>query len=926
MEEKIKKNSFKTRAFIVLIFIAIVACMLFINLRGTYLEYLEIGENYIEVFWTNIKYNYMGFLIIFIISFLSIYTTTMLIKKGLKQFFKEENKLMPKLPNKSISFIISIIISIAINNSFSQNLMLALNSASFEIADPIFNKDIGYYVFLRPFIYMIISYIAILIIGLAIYTAAYYIIAFNVYFDKGISIETLKKNTFIKQIFMYIFIVSILIGVTCIFKAQDILFERFINLKDQEKTYLYGAGFSSVVIKMWGYRILAFLIPIITFLSIKAFKKGEKRKTVAILTGVPIYLVGLFVVLFVFQMIIVKPNELSREKKYISNNIKFTKDAYNINVDEIEIQHTGTITEEEIENYSDILENIPIINSNMVEKTLMEYQRSTGYYTYPNVQISKYNIDGEDKLIYMSPREIVTDNGRTYPDKTYKYTHGYGIILADTTTVTEDGQIKYLQKDFTSTENVISIKEPRIYFGTKTNDTIVTNSKSITEFDYPLNSSTNTENIYEGSAGINLNFLDRMILAINKTEIGLIFTTNIKNDSKILPNRNIVERAKKIAPFLTYDENPYMVIDEDGSLKWVLDAYTTSNNYPYSQVSILEFEDGRKEKINYIRNSVKVIIDAYNGDIQFYITDRNDPIIMAYRNIYPTLFVELNEKIPESISKHFVYPEILYKIQADMLSRYHNIQSDILFRNDDVWQYSTHSTTKNIATSVPIKPYYVPTKENVSDKPSLSLVVPYTPYGKQNIISYLIGNYDENGNSKLTLYKFANGSNVLGTAQLDAQIGQDAAISKEINDLNIAGVKVVKDIVIVPVNNTLLYVESIYQISTNESLVPELKKVIVASGSKVAIGNNLKDAMTKLLSKSAIDIEIQNTDDKDELIDLIIKANLNLESSLNTADWEMIGKDIQKLQELISKLEILEGEENKNTNGNIIENTILDNF
>ena len=909
------KNKFVNRMFIVLGFIFVVSCILLIGLRGTYLEYLEIGENYTEIFWIDMQYKYMGIVATFMVSFFSIYTTTVLIKKGLKQFFKEENKEMPKLPNKSISFIVSTMISIGLSGIFSEKLILLLNSTSFAINDPIFNKDIGYYMFLRPFIYMVLIYIIILIIGLAIYTALYYIVVFNKYFSKGISLETLKKNTFIKQIYSCIFIISLFIGLSFIFRSQDILFERFINLKDQSRTYLYGAGFTAVYIKVWGYRILAVLIPIAVFLAIKAFKKNERRKIAGTLISVPIYLIILFVVLTAFQGLIVKPNELGREKNYINYNIQFTKDAYGINMDEIELQNSGTITEQEMADYAEIFKNIPIVNSNTVSKTLEVYQDNTGYYIYPDINMAKHNISGEDKLIYLAPRAIVTESGRTYPDRTYKYTHGYGIIAADATSVTELGQIQYLQKDFINTDDVVNITEPRIYFGTNTTDTIITNAKNITEFDYPVKSTTYNENVYDGNAGINVNFFDRVIIGLNRAELGLMFTSNVQKDSKVIMNRDIVSRAKRVAPFLTYDENPYIVIDEDGSLKWVLDAYTTSNNYPYSQVSTIEFKDGSKERINYIRNSVKVIIDAYNGDMKFYITDRNDPLIMAYQKAYPNIFVNKDEPIPTSISKHFIYPEFLYNIQAEMLTRYHNIQSDVLFRNDDVWQYGTHNNTKTVNTSVPLNPYYTLVKENRSNEAKIGLVVPYTPIGKQNIVSYLIGKYDDDGNSKLTLYKFSAGSNVLGPMQLDTQIEQDIAISKEINDLNVAGTKVVRDMIAIPINNSILYIESIYQVAINENQVPILKKIVVASGNKVAIGNTIEEALQKLFS-SAIDIEVINTDNKDELITMIVRASSNLDNSLNSGDWEMIGKDIQRLQELIQRLEALTTAEEENSTVN----------
>lgn len=378
-------------------------------------------------------------------------------------------------------------------------------------------------------------------------------------------------------------------------------------------------------------------------------------------------------------------------------------------------------------------------------------------------------------------------------------------------------------------------------------------------------------------------------------------------------------------PYLMYDENPYLVVNDEGKLIWVLDAYTISNSYPYSQKTVLRENSTSKIELNYIRNSVKVLIDSYDGTVSFYITDRTDPIIMAYRNIYPDLFMELDEQIPSDISQHFIYPEYLYNIQANIIARYHNIQPDVLYRGDDVWEIATYNTGKVITkTGSDISPYYTMIKVVNEEKAGIGLVLPYTPSGKQNLISYLVGTYNNDGNGKLTIYKYKVDDNILGPMQLDTQLEQDENIKKEIDSLNVNGTKITKDMIIVPIDNKLLYVEPIYsQYINEEDALPTLKKVVVASGNKVAIGNNLKQALTNLVSKYAVNIEIENTDTIQDIINTIIKANHNLEDSNASNDWEMMGKDVKKLQELIQKLEkLVEETEIKNEITNN-ENTII---
>ena len=402
----------------------------------------------------------------------------------------------------------------------------------------------------------------------------------------------------------------------------------------------------------------------------------------------------------------------------------------------------------------------------------------------------------------------------------------------------------------------------------------------------------------------------------------------MNKDSKILINRNIIERAKTLLPNIIYDEEPYIVTTSEGKLVWVLDGYTTSNGYPYSQRITLEGDNLlEKTELNYIRNSVKVLIDAYDGTIKFYITDRTDPIIMAYQKMYPDLFVDKDETIPEDISSQFVYPEFLYNIQAQIMLRYHNIQPDVLYREDDVWDIATHNTSKVLTkTGTQMEPYYTMVKTIDSAEPMLGLVLPYTPYDKQNLTAYLVGTY-QNGEKVLKLYKYPADSNILGPMQIDTQLEQDEGISEEIESLNVTGTRITKDMIIVPINNSLLYVETIYQQDTNEeNSTPTLKKIVVASGNKVAIGDNLTEALNNLLSQYAIDIEVESTDTVDGLIDAIIKANENLKQSNENNNWEMIGKDMGKLQELINKLEVLVEEESKNEIQDVnelIENNII---
>lgn len=914
----------KSRMYLVLLFLALTAVVMYVIYRGNYLEILELGENYLPIFWRNIAYMSITFIVNFLVLFILIYLTNRKIKNGLKPFFDEEKRKMPKILNKSLAFILSILVSGLTTSVLLDKVMLCFNSAGFGINDPIMNYDIGYFVFQKPFIEFILLYAMGIVVGLTIYAALYYIIAINHYFD-GVNRETLRKSPLIKQALVNLRVLAVLLGIFIIIWTQNIGTQKFMTLEQDSIAYsLYGAGVADTTIQLWGYRILAVVIIISIFIAVKYIKLKQTKKILLSLMAVPIYMISMFLVLFAFQAFFVNSNELDKEKLNIAANIDYTKQAYNINVEEVNLKDEGTLTKSDIVNNSKLFDNIALVNRDIVLQDLNALQTNKGYYAYRNTQIAQKTINGEKKLVYISPREIISSEG-TYNNKTYEYTHGFGGIVTSATDIDEKGNLVNLQKSFSNDDNILEITEPRIYFGTQTNDTVVTNSKTKKEFDYPITDKGNTknaENTYNGNAGLKLGFLDRLILAIKERDLKLAFSSDVTDESKILINRNIKERAKTLLPDLIYDENPYIIIDENGKMLWVLDAYTTSNNYPYSQKIIIDTDYGRKE-VNYIRNSIKVLIDAYDGTINFYITDKTDPIAMAYYNLYEGLFVNKDTQIPEYISNQFIYPEFLYKIQAELITRYHDVQPDVLYRNDDVWSIATNNISKvSTKTGTEIEPYYTMVQTVEKSDPELGLVIPYTPYNKQNMLAYMIGTY-ENGQPQLKIYKYPSDSNVLGPMQLNTQLEQDERIASELESLNTTGTKITKYLIAVPIDNKILYIEPIYQQYINEAdSVPTLKRVIAASGNKVAIGNTLKESLTNLVSQYAVDIEVENTDNVDDLIDAIIRANDNLKDSSQNGDWTMMGKDMDKLQTLIEQLNKLVEEQKKEEQENTINNTI----
>ena len=685
---------------------------------------------------------------------------------------------------------------------------------------------------------------------------------------------------------------------------QDILIGDMLQKESVKGAYLTGAGFLDVNIKLWIYRIISIVIIIAVYNFIRGIKKEESKKILFSIILIPATLIIVFIVNIAIDSIFLRGNDIDREKEYILQNIRATEEAYNINVENKEIAKGTDITSEKIKKDSELIEKLPMVTPDVVKETLennTDNKEKKSLYKYGNPNLVK-NGNAYD---YLTTREI-DDKDKTLTNKIYKYTHGNFGILTSSSKVNKNGYLLNVSEKFEGQElNGTKIKEPRLYYGENTNSNAIVNAKDIKEYDYPTSTLTNKENNYNGKGGIKLSLLERIALAITKGSTELIFNNNIVENTKVLLNRQIIERAKKILPNIRYDKDPYLVAKDDGGLAWVIDGYTVTSRYPYSQKVSIEADKGGKERINFIRNSVKVVIDAYNGTVDFYVTDTTDPFISTIMKTYPTLFKNYNE-LSENIKEQMRYPQYLFDIQAKVLTTYHNSDVDNIYRADDRWEVAevSGSGTRS-STSM-----YTLLKKGDELKPAI--ITTYTPEKRKNIVSYLVGQ-TENGANKLTMYRY-NEKSELSLSFIDTQIEKDEKVQKEMRELTTLGTELKTVRILLPYEDTTLYIKSIYQVFLNEDSVPVLKKVIVANKGKVGIGNTLKEAMQRMLTENAIDIDVRDLANEDELKDAIIKQNKTLKDVMKQGDFEYTGKDIQRLIKLVDQLEEVSKEKKKKTN------------
>ena len=563
------------------------------------------------------------------------------------------------------------------------------------------------------------------------------------------------------------------------------------------------------------------------------------------------------------------------------------------------------LTEDDIENNRPTIDNIKINSYDPSLEFYNQVQVIRYYYDFNDIDVDRYNINGKYNQVFIAPREIDTKslegNADTWQNRHLVYTHGYGVVMSKVNSVTDAGQPDFVIKDIPPKNNTkIKINNPRIYFGEETNDYAIGNN-TLGEFDYP-NGGTNKTSNYDGKGGINATLINRVLFAINKQDTNFLLSGNINSNSKILINRNITERVKKIAPFLTYDKDPYPVIS-NGKIYWIIDAYTTSDRYPYSQPD---------DDVNYIRNSVKVVVDAVDGTTNFYIVDKNDPIANSYSKIFPGLFKDSSE-VPADIKKHFKYPEDLFRTQSTVLEKYHVTDTGVFYNGEDLWDVSKNQNgvdgEKNISDSS-----YIVMKLPGENKAEMVLMEYFNMRNKNNMVALFGARMDGNNYGKMVLYKLPTDKTIDSPYLFNQKIRQDPTISKEISLWNTQGSKVqFGDTSVVPINKSLIYVVPVYIRAQGKNSIPEVKRVIVEYGNKVVMAHNVDKAFEQIFNYT----DNQNDNSQNEIQNNNIKTESNIDKEkLKTAqdlynkaidaqkngDWSQYGDYIKELGKTIEEL------------------------
>jgi uncharacterized protein len=709
-----------------------------------------------------------------------------------------------------------------------------ISSVPFGESDPLFGRDISFYMFQLPFWEVIqgslvsISFITIAILAMAyIFTGLLMIQSPTQFQARPQVLNHLKIN------------LAIWLG----FLAWGFWLSRY-KLLLNPGGLVYGATYTDVAVHLpaiWILFVLTLILAVMMLAS-KWVNLGKIIPGTAVLI-VAVLILGRGLLPGMVQQFQVDPNELELERPYLENNIEMTRLAYNLhNIRQVEYMADDTLTISDIRNNQDAIDNIRLWDGRLLINTYKQLQEIRSYYEFYSVDNDRYVINGNPTQMMLSAREIartLPSQSDTWVNRKMQYTHGFGLVMSPVTETNTQGEPRMLIRNIPPISDFpeLTVSNPAIYYGENSSGYYLVNT-GVDELHYPLG----TENVYynySGQGGIQIDsFFKKLLFAWELGDINILLTDAIHNESRLQIWRSVQERINRITPFLRLDRDPYLVLYE-GRLVWIQDAYTTSSHFPYSQ----QYRNG----INYIRNSVKIVMDAYDGTVDYYIVDEEDPILKVYDSIFPGLFKSLDE-LPEGLDAHFRYPQDIFEIQIETYARYHMTRPQVFYNQEDLW---TRPNEQYGGRQIRMDPYYVLARLPESDRLEFMLISPMTPENRNNMVSWLTAKSDPGSYGEMVAYVLPKDRLFYGPAQIEARIDQDPEISRQIALWDQRGSRVIRgNLMVIPIENSFLYVEPVFLLADNVE-IPQLQRVIVAIGDNIAMQPTIEQAIYEIFGQDA---------------------------------------------------------------------------
>ncbi len=888
-------------------------------LAALYVDWLWFSSVGFSNVFKTLLLNRVGiYLLVFLLTFLLFYVNLRLTRRHLGEYERpdetdegreiiylnqEKSPFQEFLHGKMARWVflgISILGALMISSTAADNWIVVqqfINRVPMGTVDPIFSKDIGFYFFNLTFYRFVYgTLMAALVLTTVIVGFVYMLNA-----STELIFGNWRQFTFAKShVAILLAAIFALKSIGYKLSAYEILFSP--------TGLVYGATYTDVHAKLLAYKVLL-VVSIIVALVILANIFVKKLNW--ILIGIGAWIVVAIVMNGIYpaalQNLVVKPNEFNREKPYIQAAIKYTRQAYGLD----KVQNRNFTVDYDLDinspNNQDTITNIRLWDWQPLTDTYKSLQELRPYYVFNDMDIDRYMIDGKYRQVMISARELDQNNlnteAKTWINQKLMYTHGYGTVVSPVNEVAQEGFPNFFIKDIPPRFSTsLKVTRPEIYFGERTDEYVIVNTEQ-QEFDYP-EGDTNVYSTYQGKNGIKINsFGRRLVLSWVLKDYKMILSSDIDNNSQVLMNRNIIDRTRKIAPYLSFDGDPYIVIDDKGKLFWILDTYTSSNRYPYAQ----PFDQYGN---NYLRNSVKVTCDAYTGELKFYVADPSDPIIKTYSKIFPGMYHPLAD-MPDGLRAHVRYPVDLYSVQAQIFKTYHMTDPYVFYNKEDPWLIPKEIVNNEQTT---MEPYYIIMRLPESEKSEYILMLPFTPKSRPNMTAWMCARMDGDEYGKLLVYNFPKQETIYGPEQLESRINQDTDISQQLSLWNQQGSRVYRgNLLVIPMDDSILYVEPLY-LQAENSRIPELKRVIAGFGDEIVMETSLDKALTKLFDKKptvkpsgedtkTLEITDSGSDDIAKLAKLARQYYDQANQRLRQGDWSGYGDNIDKLNDVIRRLE-----------------------
>ncbi len=748
----------------------------------------------------------------------------------------------------------------------------------FGETDPIFGRDVGFYMFQLPFLDVLQSSLSVI----TFITTA--ILALVYFFTDQISA---KPGQGFRANSAALWQVKINAAIWLVILSFGFFLSRY-ELLFREDGVVFGAGYTHVSIELPALWIAFALTLALAAMILASRWINLNKPLIGVAALVVITLIGGRVILpSAVQQFQVDPNELEVERPYIENNISMTRQAYGLDdVRQVRYSAEDTLTAEDIRPNQDIIENIRLWDPRLLIQTYRQLQEIRPYYQFNDVDIDRYTIGGQKEQVMLSARELVPQlpsDSDTWVNRHLQFTHGFGLAMSPVNRTNRQGEPLLYIRDLPPVASAgLEVDNPAIYYGENSGEYYIVNT-STEELHYPSGDG-NVYHHYEGEGGIEVsNWLRRLLFAWEKGDINIILSDYIQPDSRIQFWRSVQERINRITPFLTLDDDPYLV-RHDGRLLWIQDAYTTSSKYPYSQPY------GQQ---NYIRNSVKIVVDAYEGSVDYYVVEEDDPVIQIYQDIFPDMFQSIDD-VPDGLDEHFRYPVNLFEAQLELYNRYHMTNPRVFYNDEDRW---ARPNEQYAGQRQQMEPYYVLGRLPDADTDDLEfkLISPVTPRERNNMIAWLAARSDPEHYGELVTYNLPPDRLILGPSQIESRIDQDPEISRQIALWDQRGSRVIRgNLLVVPIENSFMYVEPVFLLADDED-IPQLQRVIVAVGEEISMQPTIQAAMVDLFGDEADflqpEVEPEELLTEEELAELAEDPDAGIEQPVQQVDLEASGME-----------------------------------